>query len=122
MKKKALNKEIDNRDNREESMLDMAVTHFIAHQEERIQLYDAMDNNIPIMTRIDHLRASMLDHLAKRWRKTRSGLACEILEEMIYRIFEQLYKDKTEDELRQIYIQINNDYEKKNKSIKKNKK
>jgi hypothetical protein len=118
MKKKTLNKETDNR---KESMLDMAVTNFIADKERIIECYDIVDNSIPIMTRIDQFRASLLDHLAKRWRTTRSGLACEILEDMIYRIFQQLYKDKTEDELRQIYIQVNDDYEKKKKGNKKKK-
>ena len=121
MKKKALNGENEYKGNAKDSMLDLAITNFITEKERRMEYFDLEDDSIPIMMRLDRLKASMLDHLAERWRTTRAGLACEILEKMIYEIFRKLYKDKSEDEMRQIYIQMNDDFEKRQKKTKRKK-
>ncbi|PKN39062.1 MAG: hypothetical protein CVU62_02370 [Deltaproteobacteria bacterium HGW-Deltaproteobacteria-2] len=122
MKKKILNKKAGDRENKKGPMFEENITNFINRKEETLDLIDAYEDlSVPVMMRIDKFKVAILDHLAERWRTTRSGLACEILEEMISAIFQKLYKEKTDEELRQLYHEIVDDFDKKKKVSKKKK-
>jgi hypothetical protein len=62
-----------------------------------------------------------LDHLAKIWRITRSGLACEMLKEMINLVMNRYYKDKTPEEYAMIQSKAWDEFFKKTEATKKSK-
>jgi hypothetical protein len=118
MKKKTLNKEAKGKDNIKKSIVNGKIAEFVNENETKIELFGDTDNKTPIMTRIDGLSLALLDHLANRWKKTRSGLACELLETMIIATFRELHKDKTEEQINNLYIQAVLEFNERQKFMK----
>jgi hypothetical protein len=122
MGKEILVRNTKNKNRTEESILGEAITCFIDGKEIEAKSFDNYkDETIPIMTRLSKDAVALLDHLAERWRTTRSGLACEILDEIILIMFRQVYKEKTEDEFVQFLDELTAKFKNKKKGSKRKK-
>lgn len=122
MGKEILIKNTRNRNKTEESILGEAITCFIDEKEIEAESFDHYkDETVPIMTRLSKDAVALLDHLAERWRTTRSGLACEILDEMILIMFRQVYKEKTDDEFVKFLEELTAKFKNKKKVSKRKK-
>lgn len=118
MKKKTLKKEAKGKDNIKGSIVSGKITEFVNENEKKMELFGHTENKIPIMARIDTLALVLIDNIAHRWGKTRSGLACEILETMSEAIFREIHKDKTEQEINNLYIVAVSEFNERQKYMK----
>jgi len=120
MTKSKKNKEMNAIVNEERSMIEKTIERIIKENEEHAELVNSFeDTTIPVMMRLERYDTALLDHLAWKWRTTRSNLAKELLTEMIHFVMRKYYKDKSDDEYRDVQNEI---YDEFNEKMTKNKK
>jgi hypothetical protein len=112
-------KEKINMDDTQKSREEEIIDQFIWRNDSDVT--DRNYNSIPLMMRLDRDHMARLDHLAKIWRITRSGLACEMLKEMINLVMNRYYKDKTPEEYAMIQSKAWDEFFKKTEATKKSK-
>ena len=111
-----------NKDAKGKAIVEEAIDEFVSQRElVADSLDDFNDRFIPITMRLNKIRVAELDHLVKRWRTTRSALACELLEEMIPLVLQRVYMEKTPEEFGQLQTEILREFEKKRKTSKREK-
>ncbi|MGA2782020.1 MAG: hypothetical protein ABSF13_08880 [Smithella sp.] len=116
---KAKNIKEENVDNKQKSREEEIIDRFIWRNDSDIEgrkLY-----SFPLMMRLDKDHMARLDHLAKVWKITRSGLACEMLKEMIDLIMTRYYQDKTPEEYKMIQREAWDEFSKKIEATRKRK-
>jgi len=79
------------------------------------------ETSVPITIRLDAAEVAILDHLVERWKENRSRVACELLEIMIWRSFNELYKDVDEKKRDEMAGYLISEFDKKRKTKKKKK-
>jgi predicted transcriptional regulator len=111
-----------NVDHEKEPMMEKLIDGFILHNENRALYIDHyVDESIPVMTRLDTLYVAKLDHLAERWRTTRSNVVGQMLEEMIRLVTRKVYAEKTDEEYKKFEDELTAKYREKGKVGKKKK-
>lgn len=112
----------EEKNNEKKLIMEEAIDGFILDNEERALSIDGhIDMSIPVMTRLDAFDVAKLDHLAKRWRFTRSGLACQMLQEMIRLVTRKVYAEKTDEEYSKFQDELTEKFQEKGKVSKKKK-
>ena len=120
MRNKKENINDNNKEAKEKRIVDEAIDDFVSQRELLADSIDAVDSmNIPVTLRLNMFKVAELDHLAKRWRTTRSALACELLEKMLSLVLRRVYIERTPEEFYQLQTEIVREYEIKRKGNKK---
>jgi hypothetical protein len=105
-----------------EAIFDKAIGDFIEDKERMADMIDIDISNVSLTVRINVAQIVVLDDLAKRWRTTRSNLAGDMLERMIFLVFKKYHAGKTEEEFSQLWRDLISDYMEKHHGSKKGKK
>jgi len=114
---------IEEKNNEKNLVMEKLIDGFILSNEERALYIDNyVDESIPVMTRLDTFYVAKLDHLAERWRTTRSNLVGQMLEEMIRLVTRKVYAEKTDEEYKKFEDELTTKFRDKGKASKKKKK
>lgn len=98
------------------------IDEYVSERERFLETINSINaTTTPITMRLSMFNAAQLDHLVKRWRTTRSALACSLLEEMIPSVLRRVYMEKTPDEFGQLQTEIMTEFHKKRKVNKRKK-
>ena len=119
MKKASKNEGLKNGKGQDTLIVDKDVVEFVAGYERIADLSLHDETNIPLTVRINVAQIAALDHLAKRWRTSRSNLAGDMLEKMTCLVLKTVYKEKTDDEYSQLWSEVISDYMRKRKARKR---
>jgi hypothetical protein len=96
------------------------LTDFIKERYIRLSSIEAMDEStIPITIRMESRVVALMDHLVEIWKDSRSGLASELLEQVIWQVFREVYKEKTNDEIYEMQLKLMREFEEKRRKGKK---
>lgn len=114
--------EMENGNVQQGAFFDAAITDFIEENERMVAMMEHDISNVSLTVRINVANIAVLDDLAKRWRTTRSNIAADMLERMVFLVFKKLHEKKTEEEFSQLWKSLVTDYMEKHHGTKKSKK
>ncbi len=104
------------------SSMEEVIDYFVLEHNATADSIDAAaDSTIPLTIRLNRSDIAQLDHLAEGWRVTRSGLAREMLEEMISMVMRKRYEKKNGQELDEFKKGLLANFDKKKTVVKKGK-
>jgi hypothetical protein len=122
MKKKSENSKISENSVQQGVFFDKAIADFIEDNERMAAMMDHDISNVSLTVRINVAQVVVLDDLAKKWRRTRSNIAADMLERMVFLVFKKLHEEKTEEEFSQLWNGLVTDYMEKHHGTKRGKK
>lgn len=111
-----------NKDVKGKAIEENFIDEYVSERERFLDTINFIDaTTTPITIRLSRSNVAELDHLVKRWRTTRSSLACSLLEEMIPSVLRRVYMEKTPEEFSQLQTEIMTEFHKKRKVNKRKK-